>query len=299
MSRVWREVQHLAEQAVDRCGRIDTWVNNAAVNEHATVEQMEVEEIDRIIQVNLMGQIYGMKAALVPMRLQRQGTIINIASLLALRGAPLHAPYVAAKHGIAGFTETLRLELMHERMPINVTLVIPAYINTPLFINAHSRLGVKPRPVPPVYDPQAVAEAVLLAAEHRRRDIIIGGSGAVLDLLQRISPPLLDRLMLLRGLMFRAQMTHQPDDGVDNLFQPTPGTGASRGEWVGEGPRTSFYTRHIELYPNRKRLLFGAVHWRIHSGATGPAACASASLTISPAAPASPPPMLWTAPALS
>jgi NAD(P)-dependent dehydrogenase (short-subunit alcohol dehydrogenase family) len=256
---VWEQVSHLADEALRRFGRIDTWVNNAAVNEHATVEQMTVEEIDRIIQVNLMGQIYGMKAALAPMRRQKAGTIINVASILAMRGAPLHAPYVAAKHGIAGFTETLRLEMMHERLPINVTLVMPAFINTPLFINARSKLGVKPRPVPPVYDPIAVAEAVVFAAQHRRRDIIVGGSGALLSVLQRISPPLVDRLMLLRGGMFKAQMTDQPDDGIDNLFKPTPGGGSARGEWGADGPRNSFYTRHLELYPNRKRFLLAAV----------------------------------------
>jgi short-subunit dehydrogenase len=255
----WEEVSHLAEEALRHFGRIDTWVNNAAVNEHATVEQMTIEEIDRIIQVNLMGQIYGMKAALGAMRSRKEGTIINVASILAMRGAPLHAPYVAAKHGIAGFTETLRMELMHERIPINVTLVMPAFINTPLFLNARSKLGVKPRPVPPVYDPIAVAEAVLFASQHRRRDIIIGGSGALLSVLQRLSPPLVDRLMLLRGGMFRAQMTDQPDNGYDNLFQPTPGSGSARGEWDKDGPRNSFYTRHLELYPNRKRFLLAAV----------------------------------------
>lgn len=100
------------------------------------------------------------------MRRQKEGTVINVASVLAMRGAPLHAPYVAAKHGIAGFTETLGLEMMHERMPINVTLVMPAFINTPLLINARTKLGVKPRPVPPVFDPIAVAKAVLFAAEQ-------------------------------------------------------------------------------------------------------------------------------------
>jgi NAD(P)-dependent dehydrogenase (short-subunit alcohol dehydrogenase family) len=252
---IWQDVARLAEQALDRFGRIDTWVNNAAVNEHATVEQMTIKEIDRIIQVNLMGQIYGMKAALVPMRAQQSGTIINVGSILSLRGAPLHAPYVAAKHGIAGFTETLRLELMHEKLPIHVTLVMPSYINTPLFVNSRSKLGVKPKPVPPVYEPEVVAEAVLFAAEHPRRDIIVGGQGALVGLLQWISPALLDRLMVMRGLMFEQQKTTQPDDGVDNLFEPTRGTGSVRGEWE-PALRSSFYTRHLELYPNRKRLLY-------------------------------------------
>jgi NAD(P)-dependent dehydrogenase (short-subunit alcohol dehydrogenase family) len=213
---IWQQVEHLANEALNRFGRIDTWVNNAAVNEHATVEQMTIEEIERIIQVNLMGQIYGMKAALAPMRRQRSGTIINIGSVLSTRAAPLHAPYVASKHGIAGFTDTLRMELMYERMPINLTLIMPGYIDTPLFINARSKLGVKPKPVPPVYAPEVVVEAILYAAEHPRRDMLVGGQAAFVNLLQRISPALVDRLMVMRGLMFEQQKTKQPDDGYDN-----------------------------------------------------------------------------------
>lgn len=256
---VWNDIDRLAREAVEQFGCIDTWVNNAAVNEHARVEQMTIDEIERIIQVDLMGQIYGMKAALSQMKRQGNGTIINVASILAKRGAPLHAPYVAAKHGIAGFTETLRLELMEERSPINLTLVMPAYINTPFFINARSKLGVKPRPVPPVYEPRVVAEAVLFAAEHRRRDIIVGGSGAVVDILQRISPSLVDRLMLIRGFMFEQQKTNQPDDGQDNLFNADGGVRSTTGEWGPESRPTSMYTRHLEYYPNRKRVLFSVL----------------------------------------
>jgi short-subunit dehydrogenase len=261
----WGQVYQLAEEAIKKFGRIDTWVNNAAVNEHATVEQMTIEEIERIIQVKLFGQIYGMKAALPYMKSQGQGTIINVASILAKRAAPLHAPYVAANHGIAGFTETLRMELEHERSPINVTLVMPAYINTPFFDNARSKLGVKPKPVPPVYAPSVVADAILFAAEHRRRDIVVGGSGKLITVMQRISPSLLDRLMLLRGVMFKQQMTDQPDNKRDNLFEASDGAGSTTAEWdattigwtQGAIPR-SLYTRYLEQYPNRKRLLIGA-----------------------------------------
>ncbi len=254
----WAQVDRLAQEAIDHFGRIDTWVNNAALNEHATVEQMTITEIERIIQVNLMGQIYGMKAALPHMKLQSQGTIINVASIAAQRALPLHGPYVAAKHGIAGFTETLRLELAYERSPINVTLVMPTFINTPLFDHARSRMGVKPRPVPPVYEPHVVAEAILFAAKHRRRDIVVGSSGKFLTIIQRISPSLLDRLMLLGGVMFEQQKTDQPDDGRDNLFEASTGTGSTTGEWGRSSKSRSLYTSHLELYPNRKRLLLWA-----------------------------------------
>jgi short-subunit dehydrogenase len=234
-------------------------VNNAAVNALATIEQMTIEEIEQIIQINLMGQIYGTKAALPHMKRQGYGTIINVASILAKRAAPLHGPYATAKHGIAGFTETLRMELMHERSPINLTLVMPTYINSPLFRHSRSEVGVKAKPVPPIYEPQVVAEAILFAAEHRRRDIIVGGSGALFIMMQRLSPALLDRLMLFRGLMFKQQMSDQPDDGQDNLFQPTLEKGLTTGEWGRGSIRRSFYTRHIELYPNRKRFLLAAM----------------------------------------
>jgi hypothetical protein len=205
-----------------------------------------------------MGYIYGMKAALEPMRRQRQGTIINVASIVSLRAAPLHAPYVASKHGIAGFTEALRMELVPEKMPIQLTLVMPSFIDTPLFLNSRSRLGVQPRPVPPVYAPEAVAESVLFAAEHPRRDIIVGGQGALVGLLQRISPPLLDKPMVAGGLMFKTQKTGNPDNGYDNLFAPAPGTGSVTGDWTDESLPYSWYTRHLEHHPHRKLVLLGA-----------------------------------------
>ena len=255
----WEQVARLAEAAVERFGRIDTWINNAGVNEHAPVADMTVEEIDRIVQVTMMGTIYGMKAALGPMRRQRAGTIINVASVVSLRAAPLHAPYVASKHGVAGFTEALRMELMHERMPIQLTMVMPSFIDTPLFLNARSKLGVQPRPVPPVYAPEAVVEAVLFAAQHPRRDIIVGAQGAVVALLQRLSPALVDRLMVARGAMFRLQKTDKPDNGYDNLFAPTPGPGSVRGAWSDEALPYSWYTRHLEQHPYRKHLVYGAL----------------------------------------
>ena len=255
----WPQVAQLANAALARFGRIDTWINNAGINEHAAVADMTIEEIDRIVQVDLMGTIYGMKAALGPMRRQRAGTILNVASVVSLRAAPLHAPYVASKHGVAGFTEALRMELMHEGMPIQLTMVMPSFIDTPLFLNARSKIGVQPRPVPPVYAPEAVVEAVLFAAQHPRRDIIVGAQGAFVALMQRISPALLDRLMVARGAMFRLQKTGKPDNGVDNLFQPTPGPGSVRGAWSGEALPYSWYTRHLEQHPYRKRLAYGVL----------------------------------------
>jgi NAD(P)-dependent dehydrogenase (short-subunit alcohol dehydrogenase family) len=254
----WEQVKRLAREAIERFGRIDTWVNNAAASEYATIEEMTVEEIERQIQVILMSQIYGMKAALPHLKRQGQGTIINNASGLAKRSVPLQGAYCAAKHGIKGFTDTLRMELEHERSGVNVTLLMPSSINTPLFDHARSKLGVEPMPIPPVYEPRVVAEAILFAAEHPRRDIVVGGAGKMLDVMERISPSLVDRFMLARGQMFEKQKTDQPDNGQDNLFEPVGGTGSTTGDFGRNSKSTSIYTRYLEQHPNRKRALLGA-----------------------------------------
>jgi len=253
----WDQVERLAREVVGRFGRIDTWINNAAASEYATVEQMTVEEIERQIQVILVSQLYGMKAALPHLKRQRQGTIINNASGLAKRSVPLQGAYCAAKHGIKGFTDTLRLELEHEKSGVNITLLMPSSVNTPFFGHARSKLGVKPMPIPPAYEPEAVAEAILFVAEHPRRDIVVGSAGKMLEVMERISPSLLDRLMLARGTMFKVQRTDRPDDGQDNLFEPVGGKGSTTGEFGRLSRSTSLYTRHLERYPNRKRVLLG------------------------------------------
>ncbi len=254
----WDQVDRLAQKAVDRFGRIDTWVNNAATSEYATVEEMTVEEIERVVQVTLMSQIYGMKAALPHMKRQGQGTIVNNASILAKRSVPLQSAYCAAKHGVKGFTEALRLELEHERSGINVTLLMPSSINTPFFDHARSKLGVKPQPIPPFYEPRVVAEAILFAAEHPRREIVVGSAGKMLALMERISPSLVDRFMVTWGTMFKMQQTDRPDNGQDNLFEPIGEPGSTTGDFGQNSKSTSIYTRYLEQYPNRKRVLLGA-----------------------------------------
>ncbi len=251
----WPQVERLAQRAVERFGRIDTWVNDAAISAYGTVDQLEPEEMERIVRVNLLGQMYGVRAAIPHLRTAGGGTIINIGSALSERAVPLQAPYVATKHGVKGFTEAVRMELEHEGSGIHVTLVMPSSINTPLFSQARSRLGVRPSPVPPVYEPRVVAEAILHAAEHPMRDVVVGGWGKLLVVGQRLSATLLDRYMLLDGLLFRQQRTEKLDDGTSNLFQPIPGPGSVTGEFGESSRSVSLYTRFLELHPNRKRML--------------------------------------------
>ncbi len=257
----WAQVNRLAEEAVDRFGRIDTWVNNASVSTYAAVEDTTVEEMERVIQVNLLGTIYGSKAAIPHMKRQGGsggGTIINVASALAVRAVPLQVGYCAAKHGVKGFTEGLRLEMAREKNGIHVTLILPSSINTPFFDHARSKLGVKPQPVPPVYESGVVAETILFAAEHPRRDLFAGGAGKLFGVFESISAPLLDGYMLQSERLWKQQKSDQADSGQDNLFAPLNGPASSTGSFGQMSMPVSPYTRFLELHPARKRWVLAA-----------------------------------------
>lgn len=251
----WNQVNRLAQQTVERFGRIDTWINNAAVMEHATVEQTTFDEAERIIRVNLLGQIAGTKAALPQFMEQGYGTIINVSSVLGFRSVPLLSIYCATKHGVNGFTESLRMELQRDHPGITVTLVMPASINTPLFAHSRSKLGVMPRPIPPVYEPGAVARAILHAAEHPQRDIFVGSIGPVTNVLEARVPSLIDWYMVSGNRIFKEQMTGQPDDGMDNLFHPGAGTGETTGRFGQKSKALSLYTQYLGLHPARRKIL--------------------------------------------
>jgi short-subunit dehydrogenase len=248
------DMDHVAAAAIERFGRIDTWVNNAAVSIYATVEQLEPDEMERLLKVNLLGPMFGSKAAVARMKPRGEGTIINVGSALSERAIPLQSAYVASKHGLQGFTEALRLELQHEGAGIDVILILPSSMNTPLFRSARSKLGVQPMPVPPVYEPRVVAEAICHAAQHGGREIVVGGWGKLLVVGQRLSASLLDRYMLQGGRAFEQQRTQRPDDHRDNLFEASTGPGSTTGEFGSGSKSTSLYTSLLELHPNRKRI---------------------------------------------
>jgi short-subunit dehydrogenase len=251
----WDQVQRLAAQATERFGRIDTWVNCAAVSLYGTVRQTSVEEITRVLQVILIGEIHGTKAALAQMTQQGTGTIINVASALGKRSVPLQAAYCSAKHGIVGFDDSLRMELEHEGSDIKVVTVLPSSINTPLFEHARSKMGVKPKPVPPIYEPSVVARAIVHAAQFPQREVVVGGGGQFMIWLQRLDPRLAEKLLLGPGKAEQKQRTEQSDDGTDNLLTASTGPGSTTGDFGQKSKSTSLYTTHLELHPARKRAL--------------------------------------------
>jgi short-subunit dehydrogenase len=254
----WEDVDQLAQEAVAVFGRIDTWVNDAAVSVYGLVEETTVEEFEKIIQTNLLGTIYGVKAVLPHMRRQGYGTIINVGSVVSERAVPLQSGYVATKFGVRGFTDALRLEMQREKANINVTLILPASINTPFFEHARSHMENEPMPIPPVYEPSLVADAIVHAAHHHKRNIYVGGASKMFTLMERISPSLTDRMMMVGNWIFKLQQAPQPNDMRDTFDHPGFNYGRSRGEFA-HLTKPSMYTRLIEFAPRWTRLALPAL----------------------------------------
>ena len=237
----FEQMQDLANHAIEMYGRIDTWVHVAAVSLFAPFQEIKPEEFRHVIDVNLIGQAFGAMAA-VPHLKRTGGALIHIGSVESKRGIPLHSVYSASKHGMNGFIDALRVELMHDRTPVSVTTILPAGINTPFFDKSMTRLGVKPRPAPPIYEPVLVAKAILRAAEHPIREIYVGGAGRSLERLHRLSPNLTDWLLSRFG--YRLQMTNQPktDQDPNNLYHHISGYDQIQGSFSKEARSLSFYT---------------------------------------------------------
>jgi short-subunit dehydrogenase len=235
------QVERIAESARREFGRIDTWVNNAAVSMYGRTMELKIEDMRRQMDVNYWGQVYGSRTAVTQLR-ERGGALINVGSALSDRAIPLQGNYCAAKHALKAFTDALRMELEEEGVPISVTLVKPASIDTPFFEKARTYLGVEPQPVPPVYAPEVVAEVILHAAEQPLRELIAGGSGAKLSA-ARFAPRVAD--LYMERTTFDSQQTERPTNGrADNLYEPVADDGGERGRnWSGHTRETSVYTR--------------------------------------------------------
>ena len=227
----FEQVKAIADFTVDRYGRIDTWVHAAATGVLAPFEEITIEEFERVMNVTFMGQVYGVKAALPYLRQQGKGALIHISSMEGKRGLPLQSPYSAAKHALQGFLESLRVELQHEGIPISVTSILPAVINTPFYNHVLTKLGVKPTGIPPYYSPQLVADAILYVAQNPTREYIVGDVGRILDVLERLSPELIDTILATVG--FSGQKTNQPKsaDAPNNLYAPMEGYNQVKGDF--------------------------------------------------------------------
>lgn len=228
---VFEQVKTIADKAVERYGRLDTWVHLAATAVIGRFEQTTPDEFKRVIEVNLLGQAYGAMAALPHLRREGRGALIHVTSVEARRSLPLQSAYSSSKHGVEGFLDSLRVELQHDGVPISVTNVMPAVINTPFYNKARTKLGVKPTGIPPYYQPELVADAILHVAKHPMRELIVGDVGHILDLLQKTAPQLVDTL--LRLVAIEGQRTQEPkrEEDENNLFEPIEGYNRAEGDY--------------------------------------------------------------------
>lgn len=205
-------------------GPPDVWINCAMQTAFSPFEQMPPEEFDRIVAVTLIGQVNGCRAALrlMPKDDGRTRRIVNIGSGLAYRSVPFQSAYCAAKHGINGFTASLRSELMRQDRPVTLSLVQLPAVNTPQFDWARNRLDRMPQPAPPIYAPDAVARAVVRAVRDGPRELLVGQSVLKLVLGHLVAPDWLDRKMAEAGADLQKSGRDEPGDRPDNLDAPVP-----------------------------------------------------------------------------
>jgi NAD(P)-dependent dehydrogenase (short-subunit alcohol dehydrogenase family) len=236
----FEQVRAVAEAAIVRYGRVDTWVHTAAVSVFSPFLELKPEEWRQVIDINLNGQAYAAMAALPLLR--SGGALILVSSVEAIVALPYQSAYAASKYGMRGMIDALTLELRHAKLPVSVTEILPSTINTPFYNKARSKIGVKPVGVPPVYQPEPVADAILYAAEHPVRQLVVGGAGKALTLTKRLLPRLVDAMLLL--IAFRLQKTPEPKPlgAPDNLFAHLPGYDRVHGDFDAIAFRGSAYT---------------------------------------------------------
>lgn len=233
-------VSRLADAALDRFGRIDTWVNDAGVSIYGNIEQVPVEDAKRLFETNYWGVVNGSLEAVKHLK-SSGGALINIGSTLSDRAIPIQGHYSASKHAVKGFTDALRMELEADKVPISVTLIKPAGINTPYTQHAKNFMVEEPNLPPPVYDPQLVANAILHAATHKVRDLFVGSAGKAISAAGHYAPRLADYFM--EGPMIAQQK--KPNTWARNregALYSAGNTLKERGDYPGYVRKTSLYT---------------------------------------------------------
>ena len=201
-------VEDAATRTEAELGPIDVWVNGAMTSTLGPVDQLPSDEIRRVTDVTYLGTVYGTQSALRRMRPRDRGVIVQVGSGLAYRSVPLQAAYCGAKSAARGFTDALRGELIHDRSGVRVSMVHLPAVNTPQFTWVRSRLPRAMQPLPPVYQPEIAARAILFVAEHPRREMFVGWQTVLGVLGQRIAPGLMDRYLANRA--WQGQMSDDP-----------------------------------------------------------------------------------------
>ena len=264
-------VDEAAERVEKELGPIDLWVNDAFSSVFARFVDIEMAEFRRTTEVSYLGYVHGTKAALNRMLPRDRGVIVQVGSALAYRGIPLQSAYCGAKHAIQGFHESLRVELLHDRRNVHVTMVQMPAVNTPQFGWVLSRLPRKAQPVPPIYQPEVAAKAVVYAADHpKRREYWVGGSTAATLAANALAPGILDRYLARTG--FDSQQTDEkrPADEPVNLWEPADGShepdAGAHGDFDDKSKNRSFQlwaSQHHGLVAAAGGALLAGVGWAV------------------------------------
>ena len=224
-------VDRAADQVEQQLGPIDVWVNNAMASVFSPVREMTPDEYRRVTEVTYLGAVHGTLASLRRMLPRDRGAIVQVGSALAYRSIPLQSSYCAAKHAIVGFTDSLRSELLHDGSHVHVTAVHLPALNTPQFGWVKSRLPRKPQPVPPIFQPEVAARAIYWAAQHRRREWMVGWSTRKAITAQKIAPGFADRYLGRNGYDAQQFDGKAESDRPDNLWTPLPGDWGAHGDF--------------------------------------------------------------------
>jgi NAD(P)-dependent dehydrogenase (short-subunit alcohol dehydrogenase family) len=235
------EVAQVVEQAIDRFGRIDTYVANAIVTVYAETYRYEPDELRRVMDVNFFGQVYGYWAVLPHLR-DSHGTFVSIQSALAYRGIPLQGGYCASKAALRNFFESARVELRKAGFGVDISVVHPAAINTPQFDRDRQKTGLQPQPVPPIYEPEPFADAVLHCCEHPIRELPVGWGAQKLMWGQKLSPRAGDLMLLRMGWKGQTTGDPKPLGAPDNLFETIPGDPGAHGRFDSESRGSTLWT---------------------------------------------------------
>ena len=247
-------VEEAAAKVEDAFGPIDVWLNNAMVSVFSPIREMTEDEFARVTQVTYLGTVHGTLAALRRMLPRDRGTIVQVGSALAYRGIPLQAAYCAAKHAVQGFCDSLRTELLHDGSRVHVTMVQLPALNTPQFGWVKSRLPNRAQPVPPIFQPEVAADAIVWAAHHRRRELYVGFPTLNAIVADKMLPGAADWYLARNG--YSSQQTGEPEDPDrrHNLFAPVPGDPGAHGEF---DARAVGWSPHLWL--TKRRTWLGAL----------------------------------------
>jgi NAD(P)-dependent dehydrogenase (short-subunit alcohol dehydrogenase family) len=245
-----QQVENAAERVEQELGPIEVWVNDAMTTIFAPFIEITPEEFKRATEVTYLGQVYGTMAALKRMKPRDRGAIVQVGSALAYRSIPLQSPYCGAKHAIVGFTDSIRSELIHDHSKVHLTVVHLPAMNTPQFNWCRTRLPRHPQPVPPIFQPEVAALAIVWAASHQRREVYVGWPTVKAIYGQEVAPAYADHYLAKNA--YDGQQTSEPvsPHRPDNLFEPAEGDYSAHGIFDDRAKRLSVQNT-LNLSPYR------------------------------------------------